>query len=180
MAPATDGWGRRTGRGGPRRWPQPLPLGLAARQHWWTSSRAGSEGIAWRGGGHRGEPASQWYLAATPDRDMDIGFEDFFVVADQNQQITTKLNSRLAGHRGLPGPRYGRGDRTPAQLPQPVPGSEAGASLLYRRSGESAPDLPPREAGQAPQLYVYRPEHLDRICRRDALPVEAGAMARCS
>ena len=70
-----------------------------------------------------------------------LGFDRFFVVADQNQQITEK-NRQSEGNRGLSSHRYGRGDRTQAELSQSSSRGEVGRRVLHRRSGEPAPGDP--------------------------------------
>ncbi len=95
---------------------------------------------------------------------VDLGFEDFFVVADQNQQLTELNSSRqeietcldLDTDDVIELRRNFRNQYRVAKL----------ARAFYTGDPASPPpDLPPREAGHVPQLYVYRPEHLDRVCR---------------
>ena len=95
---------------------------------------------------------------------VDLGYEDFFVVADQNQQITDMNSSReeietrldLDPDAVIELRRNFRNQYRVAKL----------ARAFYTGDPASPPpDLPPREAGHVPRLYVYRPEHLDRVCR---------------
>ena len=95
---------------------------------------------------------------------VDLGFEDFFVVADQNQQITEHNSSRqeietrldLDPDDAIELRRNFRNQYRVAKL----------ARAFYTGDPASPPpDLPVREAGHVPQLYVYRPQHLDRVCR---------------
>ena len=68
---------------------------------------------------------------------VGLGFDRFFVVADQNQQITESNSSRKDIQDCL-GPRIRRCDRTPTQLSQRLSSGALGQRLLYRRSGEPA------------------------------------------
>ena len=86
------------------------------------------------------------------------------MVADQNQQITDMNSSREEIETRLdldPGAvielrRNFRNQYRVAKL----------ARAFYTGDPASPPpDLPAREAGHVPQLYTYRPEHLDRVCR---------------
>ena len=95
---------------------------------------------------------------------VGLGFEDFFVVADQNQQITEQNSSRqeietrldLDTDAVIELRRNFRNQYRVAKL----------ARAFYTGDPASPPpDLPVREAGHVPQLYEYRPENLDRICR---------------
>ena len=120
-----------------------------------------------------GEDAKRPFLVIDEGQDMppalyeslvDLGFEDFFVVADQNQQITEQNSSRqeietcldLDAADVIELRRNYRNQYRVAKL----------ARAFYTGDPASPPpDLPAREAGHLPQLYVYRPEHLDRVCR---------------
>ena len=96
-----------------------------------------------------GDTPQRPYLVVDEGQDMPPEFYStrssasattaFFVVADQNQQITEANSSRL-GSPELPlVNRYGRGDRAQAELPKPLSDRATGTGVLHGRSGESAP-----------------------------------------
>ena len=68
---------------------------------------------------------------------IGLGFERFFVVADQNQQIKEANSSRKEIQDCL-ATRSWRGNRAQAELPQPLSGGAARAGVLHRRPGEPA------------------------------------------
>ena len=96
---------------------------------------------------------------------IGLGFDRFFVVADQNQQIT-EANSSLEGHRRLSGNRYGRGNRAPAELRR----NHHLVARLAREfhTGDPAsppPDIPSPAPGTVPLLYYYEQDNLNAVAQ---------------
>ena len=96
---------------------------------------------------------------------IDLGFEHFFVVADQNQQITEANSSRrdlqkclaIDGQDVTELKHNYRNRYTVAKL----------AQAFY--TGERAtppPELPERRAGITPTLFVYEPKKLGSVAKR--------------
>ncbi len=98
---------------------------------------------------------------------VDLGFEDFFVVADQNQQITDEKSSR----RDI-GVRLGLSAEDVKELTRNYRNRYPVARLAREfYTGDPAsppPELP--EAGPSartvPCLYSYHPNHLSAVARR--------------
>ena len=95
---------------------------------------------------------------------VDLGFERFFVVADQSQQIKEVNSSRrdiqdclVIETKDVVELRENYRNRYPvARL----------ARAFYTGDPASPPpDLPPNSLGAAPVLYSYRPEDMERVAR---------------
>ena len=93
-----------------------------------------------------------------------LGFEDFFVVADQNQQITELNSSRqqiearldLDADQVIELRRNYRNQYRVAKLAR---------SFYTGDPASPPPDLPAGEGGHVPHLYVYPRQKLDVLCR---------------
>ena len=98
---------------------------------------------------------------------VNLGFEDFFVVADQNQQITEENSSRRDIENCL-----GLNTADVKELAWNYRNRYAVARLAQEfYTGDPAsppPDLPGPAplAGAAPWLYSYHPDHLSAVARR--------------
>ena len=96
---------------------------------------------------------------------LSLGFENFFVVADQNQQITDDCSSRQEIEDGL-----GIETRDVIELRENFRNSRAVAKLarhFYTDDPASPPpDIPGGGEASTPILFTYPPGELDSLARR--------------
>ena len=122
----------------------------------------------------RGDERQRPFLVIDEGQDMppefyralvDLGFDRFFVVADQNQQITDANSSRqdiqdclaLDTHDVIELRHNYRNHYRVARL----------AREFYTGDPASPPpDLPTQAPGEVPILYRYEPDRLDEVARR--------------
>ena len=101
---------------------------------------------------------------------VDLGFEHFYVVADQNQQITEVNSSRKDIEDAL-----GIDSKDVVELRKNYRNSTAVAKLarsFYTGDRASPPPEIPDRPGDPPLLVNYTPDHLDEICRNIVLRVD--------
>lgn len=141
---------------------------------------------------HKGYPAIDWdgvdeivqalpdvvadfpYLVIDEGQDMprefysslvDLGFERFFVVADQNQQIKEANSSRRDIQNSLV-----IDTEDVIELSENYRNRYPVARLAREfYTGDPAsppPDLPPESPGAVPQLFSYRPEDVEKVATR--------------
>ena len=163
-----DGWFRETFRRVTKR-PVPTlpPRSNGYQEIDWGKVREAIQGLPC-------EAVDHPYLVIDEGQDMprefyaslvELGFERFFVVADQNQQITEANSSRrdlqscldIATEDVLELRQNHRNRYPVARL----------ASAFYTGDPASPPpDLPERGVGAVPVLYVYEPDDLRLVVRR--------------
>ncbi len=101
---------------------------------------------------------------------VDLGFEHFYVVADQNQQITEVNSSRKDIEDSL-----GIDSKDVVELRKNYRNSTSVAKLARRfYTGDRAsppPEIPDRP-GDPPLLVTYSPDQRDEICRNIVLRVD--------
>ena len=101
---------------------------------------------------------------------VDLGFEHFYVVADQNQQITEVNSSRKDIEDALD-----IDSKDVVELRKNYRNSTAVAKLAHKfYTGDRAsppPEIPERP-GDPPLLIAYSPDRIDGICRNIVLRVD--------
>lgn len=101
---------------------------------------------------------------------VDLGFEQFYVVADQNQQITEVNSSRKDIEDSL-----GIDSKDVVELRKNYRNSTPVAKLarsFYTGDRASPPPEVPDRPGDPPLLVTYSPDHIDEICRNIVLRVD--------
>ncbi len=93
---------------------------------------------------------------------VNLGFENFFVVADQNQQITEE-NSTIADIRKVLDIGLEEVVRLTRNYRNPRSVAELAAHFCTDERSSTRPELPGRVSAAAPLLYEYQGDQLDRV-----------------